>query len=71
MWRGTDSLKRGEHRKWQRGDLNGASHDIGDHKHSHSYLPSSTLIGGSAHIVWVFLVLEQMGLALQGEPDSL
>lgn len=67
----TDRLKCRENWQWQRGDLDSASYNIGDHKHAHSQLPSPALVGRSAALIMWFLVFEKVGLALECQSDGL
>lgn len=67
----TNCLECRENRERERGDLNGAPHDIGYHKHAHTQLPSPALVGRAAHIVRVLLIFEEVRLALEREPDGL
>lgn len=67
----TDRLECGENWQWQRGDLDSASYNVGDHKHAHAQLPSPAFVGRSAPLIKRLLVFEEVGLALECKPDGL
>jgi hypothetical protein len=67
----TDRLECGENWQRQRGDLDRASYNVGNHKHAHAQLPSPTLVGRSAALIDRLLVFEEVGLALECKSDGL
>ena len=73
FWRriSTYSLEGREDRQWQGRNLDGASQQVGDDKHEHAKLPSPSAMGRPSIKVGIFLVLEYMRLALQGETQAL